>query len=155
MADLLENGVLLAQKAMLAFVLGLNLIRGMVAPALDQVRRNAAVKTIGVLPGIGSAVNSVSELLLGTGILIKNSVGAAAVVVLVLLCAKPLLEIGVLALLYRVLAAVAEPVTDARVAGVLGALARAGMLYAKIVLTAILLLFLSIALVCMATGSAA
>lgn len=155
MSHLLESGVLCAQKILMAFVLGLNLIQGMVAPAVDQLRRSATVRTIGIIPGIGGAMNSVSELLLGTGILIKNSVGAAVVVILVLLCAKPLLEIGVLAFVYRVLAAVAEPVTDQRISGVLGALAKTGMLYARLVVTAILMLFLSVTVVCMASGALA
>ena len=98
-------------------------------------------------------MNSVSEILLGTGILIKNSVGATAVILLVLLCAKPLLEIGILTLVYRILAAVSEPVTDKRISGVLDALAKTGLLYAKLVVTAILMLFLSVTVVCMATGA--
>lgn len=155
MAHLLESGVLCAQKILVAFVLGLNLIQGMIAPAVDQLRRSAAVRTIGIIPGIGGAMNSVSELLLGTGILIKNSVGATVVVILILLCAKPLLEIGILSLVYRVLAAVAEPVTDQRISGVLDALARTGILYARLVVTAILMLFLSVTVVCMATGALA
>lgn len=153
MARLLESGVVYAQKILVAFVLGLNLIQGMVAPAVDQLRRSVTVRTIGVIPGLGGAMNSVSEILLGTGILIKNSVGATALILLVLLCAKPLLEIGVLTLVYRILAAVAEPVTDKRISGVLDALAKTGMLYAKLVVTAVLMLFLSVTVVCMATGA--
>ena len=153
MARLLESGVVYAQKILVAFVLGLNLIQGMVAPAVDQLRRSATVRTIGVIPGLGGAMNSVSEILLGTGILIKNSVGATAVILLVLLCAKPLLEIGILTLVYRILAAVSEPVTDKRISGVLDALAKTGLLYAKLVVTAILMLFLSVTVVCMATGA--
>ena len=155
MAKLLEGGITFAQKALVTLILGLNLVQGMVAPAVDQLKKTAAVRTIGVIPGLGGAINSVSEMLLGTGLLIKNCVGATVIVLLILLCAKPLLEIGALALVYRVLAAVAQPVTDKRVSGVLDALARAGMLYLKLVVTAILMLFLSVAVVCVATGAAA
>ena len=55
-----------------------------------------------------------------------------------------------LALIYRVLAALAQPVTDKRISGVLDALARAGMLYVKLAVTAVLLLFLTVAVVCVA-----
>ena len=155
LAKLFEGAVLLSQKVMVTFVLGMNLIQGMIAPAVDQLKRTTAIRMIGVIPGLGGAMNAVSEMLLGTGLLIKNCVGATVIVVLILLCAKPLLEIGVLALLYRVLAALVEPVTDKRVSGVLDALARAGMLYLKLVVTAILMLFLTVAVVCVATGAAA
>lgn len=151
MAKLFEGAVTFSQKLLVTAVLGMNLIQGMVAPAVDQLKKTAAVRTIGVIPGLGGAMNAVSEMLLGTGLLIKNCVGASVIVVLILLCAKPLLEIGMLALIYRVLAALAEPVTDKRVSGVLDALARAGMLYLKLVVTAILMLFLTVAVVCVAT----
>ena len=155
MAKLLEGGITLAQKVLVTAILGMNLIQGMVAPAVDQLKRTATIRTIGVIPGLGGAMNAVSEMLLGTGLLIKNCVGATVIAVLVLLCAKPLLEIGVLALIYRVLAALVEPVADKRISGVLDALARAGMLYLKLMVTAILMLFLTVAVVCVATGAAA
>ena len=150
LAKLLEGGIGLAQKLLVTFILGLNLIQGMVAPAVDQLKKTATVRTIGVIPGLGGAMNAVSEMLLGAGLLIKNCVGATVIVVLILLCAKPLLEISVLALIYRVLAALAQPVTDKRISGVLDALARAGMLYVKLAVTAVLLLFLTVAVVCVA-----
>lgn len=150
LAKLLEGGIGLAQKLLVTFILGLNLIQGMVAPAVDQLKKTATVRTIGVIPGLGGAMNAVSEMLFGAGLLIKNCVGATVIVVLVLLCAKPLLEISVLALIYRVLAALAQPVTDKRISGVLDALARAGMLYVKLAVTAVLLLFLTVAVVCVA-----
>lgn len=150
---LLEGGTLFTQKLLVTLILGMNLIQGMVAPAVDQLKKTATVRTIGIIPGLGGAMNAVSEMLLGTGLLIKNCVGATVIVILILMCAKPLLEIGMLALIYRVLAALAEPVTDKRISGVLDALARAGMLYARLVVTAILMLFLSVAVVCVATGA--
>ncbi|MCI7131381.1 MAG: stage III sporulation protein AE [Lachnospiraceae bacterium] len=155
LAKLLEGGIIFVQKALVTFVLGMNLVQGMVAPAVDQLKKTATIRTIGVIPGLGGAMNTVSEMLLGTGILIKNCVGVTVIILLILLCAKPLLEIGVLALIYRVLAAVVEPVTDKRISGVLDALARTGMLYLKLVMTAILMLFLSVAILCVATGAAA
>lgn len=154
MAKLIEGAVNLSQKVLVSFILGINLIQGMVAPAVDQLKKTAAIRTIGVIPGLGGAMNAVSEMLLGTGLLIKNCVGATVIVVLILLCAKPFLEIGILAFIYRVLAALVEPVTDKRISGVLDALARAGMLYLKLVVTAILMLFLTVAVVCVATSVA-
>ncbi len=152
MAKLLSGGITLTQKLLVTFVLGINVIQGMVAPAIDRLRHTAGVRVLGGLPMVGGAVNAVSEMLLGTGLVIKNCVGAAALVVLVLLCARPVLEIGVLTLVYRVLAAFAEPVTDKRISGVLDALSQAGMLYLKLVTAAVLMLFLSVAIVCMASG---
>lgn len=40
LAKLLEGGIGLAQKLLVTFILGLNLIQGMVAPAVDQLKKN-------------------------------------------------------------------------------------------------------------------
>jgi stage III sporulation protein AE len=153
LGKLLEQGVTLGAKALMTLVLGMNLIRGMVLPALDQLEKTAVSNAMSVIPGVGTVLSQGAQLLYGAGTLIKNGVGAAALIVLVVLCAKPVLEIGTLTLVYRLLAAFCEPVSDARVCGVLLALARAGALYLRLLLTGIIMLFLTIALVCLATGS--
>lgn len=43
-------------------------------------------------PGLGNAVGSVTELLLGAGIVMKSCVGTAGLVVLVLISLVPLLK---------------------------------------------------------------
>jgi stage III sporulation protein AE len=132
----------------------MNLIRGMVLPALDQLEKNTVAGAISAIPGVGDTLSQGARILYGAGGLIKNGVGAVALMVLVALCAKPVLEIGALTLVYRILAAFCEPVSDPRVCGMLLALARAGALYLRLLMTGILMLFLTIALVCLATGTA-
>lgn len=153
MAKLVESAILLVQKVLVTFVLGMNVIQGLVAPSVDQLKKTATVRTLGALPGIGGAMNAMSETLLGTGMLIKNCVGGAILVAMTVMCALPLLEIAVPVCLCKVLAAVTEPVVDKRVCGALQALARAGMLYIKLIITAVLMLFLTVAIVCVATGN--
>ena len=153
MAKLVESAILLVQKVLVTFVLGMNVIQGLVAPSVDQLKKTATVRTLGALPGIGGAMNAMSETLLGTGMLIKNCVGGAILVAMTVMCALPLLEIAAPVCLCKVLAAVTEPVVDKRVCGALQALARAGMLYIKLIITAVLMLFLTVAIVCVATGN--
>ena len=69
-----------------------------------------------------------------------------------MLFAGPLLEIGLMALFYQVLAAIVQPLTDKRVCGVLAALSRAGVLYFIVCFTAVLLVFLTVAILCMMTN---
>lgn len=154
MAKLLEHSVNMAQKILVGFIIGMNMIQGMIAPALDQLKRTATVKAISIIPGIGQSMDAAGEMLLGSGILIKNCVGVTSIIFLILLCGKPVLEVGIMTFIYRVFAALAEPVTDKRVSGVLHALAKAGMLYLRVVMTAVLMLFLTVAIVCVASGAA-
>ena len=95
-------------------VLGLNVVQGIVAPAKDRLLYGTAGRAMAMIPGIGNAVNGVSELLLGSGIMIKNCVGAAALIVLVILVSVPMAQAGCIVFFYKVGAAVVEPVADRR-----------------------------------------
>ncbi len=47
--------------------------------------------------------------------LVKNSIGVAAVIVMAVIIGIPLLKLVVMALLYQILGAVLEPVADSRI----------------------------------------
>lgn len=105
-----------------------------------------------MIPGIGNTVNGVSELLLGSGIMIKNCVGAAALIVLVILVSVPMAQAGCIVFFYKVAAAVVEPVADKRIAGCLKGMAQGGMLYLKLMGYCVMLIFLTIALTVASSG---
>lgn len=133
-------------------VLALNVVQGLVAPAKDRLLNGTVSKAASMIPGVGNAINGVSELLLGSGILIKNCVGAAALIVLILIGIVPVCKIAAMALLYKLAAAVSEPVTDKRIAGCLKGMAEGGMLYLKLISYCLIFLFLTIALTTAVSG---
>ena len=67
-----------------------------------------------MIPGIGQGASAVTKLLVGSGVLIKNTIGAAAMVILMALIAMPVLKLAVLLVMYQCVAAVMEPVCDKR-----------------------------------------
>lgn len=105
-----------------------------------------------MIPGIGNTVNGVSELLLGSGIMIRNCVGAAGLIVLIILVAVPMVQAGCMVLFYKIVAAVVEPVADKRIAGCLKGMAQGGMLYLKLMGYCVILIFLTIALTVASSG---
>ena len=72
MAELLETLISWSLKTMLGAVLGLQAVRGLVAPAMDAIKRTAIGKTAGAIPAVGNAVNVVTELILTGALLVKN-----------------------------------------------------------------------------------
>ena len=107
-----------------------------------------------MLPGVGNALSGVGELLLGSGILIKNCVGVAALLILLALGMLPVLKLWSLSLLYKLAAVVVEPVADKRIAGCLKGMADGGFLYLKLVAYCLVLLLVTIALATAASGLA-
>ncbi len=80
------------------------------------MKNAAVVRTIEAVPGIGAGAGAMSNLLMGSAVLIKNTAGAAAVAVLIFLASVPMVKLAVLMALYYLAAAVMQPVCDKRLA---------------------------------------
>ncbi|MCI9378472.1 MAG: hypothetical protein HFI06_08115 [Eubacterium sp.] len=152
LSGLIADAVRLVLKGSIAFILGINIIQGMIAPAMDRLTGNTVARTIQMVPGIGNVVSNVGQIFLSSALVIKNCVGAAALIILLLLCVIPFCKMFFLAALYKILSAVLEPVSDKRLSGGMNGIANGGMLYLKIMNTCLILFFLTIALTSAATG---
>ena len=107
---LFEDGFSWGLKAILIGVCSINTIQGLIFPAVDRVRRLSVGKTVSLIPGVGTLAGSATELLLSSGSLLKNSMGIAAVLVLVALCAPALMKLISMIVGLRLLEACLEPV---------------------------------------------
>ena len=143
MAELLNTAVSWGLKSLLAAVVGLQIIRNLVAPVMDSVKRGLLSKAARALPGVGNAVNMVTELVVTSAVLVKNCLGVVILVVFVLIGAGPMLHYGILSLLYRLLAAVAQPVSDRRMVRALGTMGEGCALLLRILFTAEVLCMLA------------
>ena len=75
MAELLDTAVSWGLKTLLGMVVGLQVVRGLIAPVMDTLKRSALGKAAGALPGVGNAVNMVTELVLTSAVLVRNCLG--------------------------------------------------------------------------------
>ncbi len=152
MCELLEDIMRWAVKIMVTLVMGLNVVQGLIYPAVDRLKTTSWSKTVSMIPGIGNSANAIGEMLIGTGMVIKNSVGVAAMLLLVVLFAVPLIKIGVLTFLYKLIAAVLEPITDKRIAGSINGVYKGSVLAGKLMLTSLFLFFVTIAMITASTS---
>lgn len=150
--ELLEQGIRWGLKTVTGLILGFHLLQGMVAPYADAVKNTPIRRLISVLPGVGQGAAAVSQMVLGAGVLIKNSIGAGAVAVLFLLSAIPLLKLVVLCLFYQGAAALLQPVCDKRLISCISAVGTGCRLLLSAAASAILLFVLSVAIVCMTSN---
>ncbi len=151
MTELLKSGVLWCMKVLFTVVIGINVVQNLLTPVIDTFKSGLIAKTAGLLPGLGTSINAVTEIMVGSGIIIKNGVGLAAVCVLLALCAGPLVKIGVMAFLYKLLAAVIQPVSDKRMIGCISSAGEGGRLLGKVVVTTTVMFLVTIAMVTAAT----
>ena len=84
--------------------------------------------------------------------IIKNGIGMAAVIAVLIVCAVPVLKLVLMAVLFKVTAAVIEPVADKRVVKAVNALGTAVGMLLMTVLAAVSLFLLMLAMIVMMTG---
>lgn len=143
MAELLDVAVSWGLKTLLGTVVGLQIVRNMVSPVIDTLKRSAIGKTASAIPGIGNAVTAVTELVLTSAVMVRNSFGVVIVILLLIIGAGPVVHYGSLSLIYRFLAALAQPVSDKRVVGALETMGEGCALLLKLLLTAEVLCMLT------------
>lgn len=152
LTELIKGAINWGLKSAGILVVGLNVVQGLIAPARDRLMSGTVQKAASMIPGVGNVVSGIGELLLGSGILIKNCVGVAALVVLFVIGLIPVLKILCISAAYKLAAAAVEPVSDKRMAGCLKGMAEGGLLYLKLIVYCLALFMVTIALATAASG---
>lgn len=152
LTELLKGVINWGLKSAGMVVVGMNVVQGLITPAKDRLVSGSVQRAVTLIPGVGSVVSGIGEVLLGSGILIKNCVGVTALVFLIALGMLPMIKILCLSLFYKLAAVAVEPVADKRIAGCLKGMAEGGVLYLKLVLYCLALLFVTIALATASSG---
>ncbi len=152
LADLFRTLVEWALKTIMGCVVGMQVIRGLVAPVIDAWKRTALGKTASAIPGVGNALNAVTEIVLASAVLVRNCLGVAFVLILLIWGLAPLIQYSVCALLYRLAAALAQPISDKRLVGCLSVMGEGCGLLLKILFTTELLCMITVAVLAVSFG---
>ncbi|MDF2608623.1 MAG: hypothetical protein K0R92_97 [Lachnospiraceae bacterium] len=138
-------------KTLLAVVIGVNAIQGLILPVAESIKRSVFIKAAGSIPGVGNVLGSVTESIIGAGVLLKNAVGVAGVVVILIICAVPIIKLVVTVLIYRISCAAVQPISDKRMLNCVTASAEAAGLLLQTVFVGAVLFLLTITIVAATT----
>lgn len=151
LSDLISDGVKWILRTLLALVIGLNAIQGLLSPVADGLKKKGLLKAARVIPGVGDVIGGVAESVVSASILLKNAIGIAGVVVIIIVCAIPLLKLTVSTLVFKVSGAVVQPISDKRLINCIGATANASGLLLNTVIVAIVLFIVTITIIAVST----
>ena len=151
-ADLIRKAVSWILKTLLICVASVNVVQGLLAPAIDAVKRSALTRTAEALPWVGNAVGGVAEVVLGTAVLIKNGIGMAGAVITIAICAVPILQMLIMAFMYKLAAALVQPVSDKRITTCISGISEGYEIMVKVIFTSGLLFMITIAIVAASTS---
>lgn len=142
-------------RTMLTAVLGVQALQNLLVPYIHGTKAGIVQKAVSAIPGIGDGVQSITDMVLGGGIIIKNGIGGAALILVVLLCIVPLIKLAVIYLMFQITAAIVQPMVDMRMVNGIQCGAEACSFLIRAVFLCGLLFFITIALTCSATGRTA
>lgn len=146
-AELIEFIVTWTLKTLLAAIIGLNVIQGLISPALDSLKRGMLTKSVEAIPAIGDALGGTAEIVLGTAVLVKNGIGVTGAIICIVLCVIPLLQMFVMAFLYKLTSAFIQPVSDKRIVGCVSGMGEGCQILLRVIFTTGMLFLLTIAIV--------
>lgn len=110
--------------------------------------------TANLVPMVGGILAESVETVMNCSVVIKNSVGIFGIICLGLIAIRPALKLGAMLLLFRITAAIAEPVSDEKVVGCLSKIGDSvSVLFSMIV--AVVVMFVMVVTIVLNAGNTA
>lgn len=147
MSELLEKIISWALKTVLAAVIGISVIQNLIIPVTDQVKKSVLLKTAQALPGVGNTMRVATESILQASLLIKNAIGVAGLIVIIVICLVPIIKLAIYQLIYSFGAAIVQPISDKRILNCINATAKSAKLLMSVVMVAAVLFLFTIVIV--------
>ena len=151
-AGLMKRGIGLLIKICITTVAGLGVIKGLIHPAADNMKYTVLQKTMAAIPGMGDITESLAKMMLGSAILIKNSLGVVILLLMLVLVSGPITKIFLLATVLKISAAGMGIFGEKRLARCADRVAEGGFMLLKSVLAVVIIFFIIIALVTAVAG---
>lgn len=145
--DFMQKGIGWVLKLLIGAMTGLSLVQALILPVADGLRISAMRKAVSSLPGVGGMAGGVTELFIGSAVLIKNSVGVLLLLMMLAVCLLPLGKIAAVSGIVKLGAAVSGIVSDKRVSGAANRVGEGCFMLFKCVCTSMAMFFIVIAVV--------
>lgn len=115
--DFVKKVIVTSLKVVMGVITGFSMVQAVILPVLDGLKISALRKAVSAIPGVGGVAEGITELVIGSAVLIKNSLGVLLLVLLLLACLMPLVRILTVAGLVKLGAAVTGMISDKRISG--------------------------------------
>lgn len=123
-------------------------IRSSVSATLDQVTAKTAKFAVDTfIPVVGKALSDAIATVAGYSLVLKDALGIIGLIFLITICVFPLLKIIVIALIYKLVGAVMQPVVDDKITACLNSVGNSLTMVFASVLSVAVMFFIIIAIV--------
>lgn len=132
--------------------LGFAAIQGIAGGVADGVALRTAKFGIGVfVPMVGKLFSDILEGIISTSLLLKNAVGLIGIIAVFFICAFPVLKIISLIFIYKIAAAIAQPIGDKMISDSLNLMGN-GLTMVFLAVTAVCIMFFFVIAIVIGVG---
>jgi stage III sporulation protein AE len=115
LTKLLNQIALWCQGVIMTVFIGIITIRGITSKTLDAVTAKTAKYAVdNFVPVVGKCLSDAISTVAGYSLLLKNALSTVGLIILLFIVVYPIIKIVVLALVYKLTAALIEPISDSR-----------------------------------------
>lgn len=147
LCKLLKQITIWLQGIILTVFIGLLTVRGITSSTIDAVTLKTAKFAIdNFIPIVGKAFSDTISAVAGYSLIIKSAVSSMGLIVIVLLMLYPILKLTLMTIVYKLSAALIEPISDKRITSSIAAAGDSLILIMSCVLSVSLMFFILLAI---------
>ncbi len=152
LVEFIKKFILFVLKGALWAVTGISVFQTLITPVIDSAKSSLFQKVISTVPGIGNMSEGIWGMVLGSAVIIKNSIGIVVLILLLVVCVIPLFQIFAMAVMLRLAAAVLGIISDKRLVECTNKVGDGCMLVLRVVATSMGFFFIVISVLSLATN---
>ncbi|HWQ72249.1 MAG TPA: stage III sporulation protein AE [Desulfitobacteriaceae bacterium] len=152
LAGLLEFAGKISLGFVLTLFIGVMTVQGVTGGIADGVVLRAAKYSADMIPVVGKFFKDAVELVVTSGLLLRNALGLIAILAIVIICLGPLIKILAMILTFRISAALVEPLGEKALADSLQDMATS-LFYILVAVASITIMFFMTVAIVVGTGN--
>lgn len=150
--ELFDKAISVSLKITIGIITGFSILQAMVSPVIDSLQSSVLKKAISAIPAIGGLTEGMFEMVMGSAVLVKNSIGLYITLVMIVLCCIPVLKLLLLAGVIKIGAALIGIVSDKRMTNCANRVGDGNIMLLKIALSSIGMFVIQIAIITYTTS---
>lgn len=116
LAKFFKSGVTWFLGFVITIFVGIISLEGTLTSSVDGITVKGIKSVAGTfIPVVGKALGDSVDTVLGATSIIKNSIGFVGIIIIIGICAIPIIKLTVLSILYSFMGAITEPLADKRI----------------------------------------
>ena len=147
LAGLFEFAGKLCLGVIMTVFIGVMTVQGVTGGVADSVVFRTAKYSADLIPVVGKFFKDAVELVITSGLLLKNAVGIISLIAIIIICLGPLVKILAMIFVFRISAALIEPLGEKALAESLQDMSKSLILVLVTVSSVAIMFFMSVAVV--------